>query len=200
METHCIRRAKRRRAVEDDAKKPKSSRVVVYKHTFDKLQTNKIYYINKLMLYLNKGRNLWCADCFKPTQGRSYHLTDHTVPVVKKAGSLFLAGDLSPDMFLIGVLPVWEITHHGSGSVEQYNKTKIRILYTIPESQLEYTLADLPDGESGWLMSWGVWMAGEGKWRVMNGYPVLLSNPNSSHGIKIKKIGGNRVHYGQRDI
>jgi len=151
---------------------------------FNKLLEEKTYYAKYITLYEDNNNILWCENNFKETEDPICHCLAHRIEVIKKNNKLFLIKIPKDVLVRKGEISELGINIHGPG-IENFQKNKIRFENALPEANRTYSVLSLPNGKSGWIVSWGILRIAKNKWRAHANYDVEF-NQNA---LFVKKKG-----------
>lgn len=156
---------------------------------FSNLVEGTVYYAKYMTLFEDDEGILWAEDSFTEKKALGHYCTDHTVAVKKLAGELYIVDVPRSVKIQRGVFDKSALESYGPGT-EKFLKTKIRFANSLPDENREYTAGTLPEGKSGWLLSWELLKMGEGNFKVRRDATLEVTHYYANRGLFVKKING----------
>lgn len=155
-------------------------------HKFADLTENKIYFVCHKYLYLDDNLVLWCRDDFTHSCETNMMCDDHRVPVKKINDRLYYI--MMPDDVKLVVGGDGDMTHD-----TESGENRVKIWNLVSGFNVAYRAEDLPEGESGWMLSWGLWKGIDNVYYIHPKYSINLIYHYCNHGLYVSKING--VYY-----
>lgn len=161
---------------------------------FSSLLPEVTYYVKAGTLYEDPDGQVFCENSFTYGIQKDYKCNSHTIPVRKdEKGNLSTQCLPSSVKLQKGYIDEWYMENHGPG-VSEYMKTKIPLNLLVSNTNRIYTVLSLPEGQTGWLTSWGIQqIKGSDRYRAPWGYKVEVQRYFANSGLFVKKQG-NTLH------